>query len=160
MITFEKFIKSQVLRFVFEATFSYTVCFTARTNHSNTIGITKINPPVVFWMIVKIMDFYFFYWSRVWFVLQISYTGLDPVGAGMKSVYSIVGGYGFSWFPLGEYAVWPEIDIFVIFIGRSRVMNIGFESLDVDNLSIDPFVFGVLNIYILPQIKLEIIFLA
>jgi len=39
-------------------------------------------------------------------------------------------------------------------------MNIGFESLDVDNFSVDPLVFCVFNIYILPQIKLEIIFLA
>ena len=39
-------------------------------------------------------------------------------------------------------------------------MNIGFEAFDVDNFSIDPLIFGVFNIYILPQIKLEIIFLA
>jgi hypothetical protein len=39
-------------------------------------------------------------------------------------------------------------------------VDVKFRSLDVYNLSVNPFVFGILNIYVLPQVELEIISLA
>lgn len=93
------------MELIFESGFAYTVSFTARTNHRNVISVTKVNPPVIFGVIVKVVNFYFFYVFGVWLVLQISNPSLNPVGAGMKSVDSVINLYFFARFPLREDAV-------------------------------------------------------
>jgi len=39
-------------------------------------------------------------------------------------------------------------------------MDINLRAFDVNNLAVDPFIFGIFNIYVLPQIKLKMIVLA
>lgn len=68
----------------------------------------------------------------------------------MVGIDSVVDAYFFAGFPLGKYAVGVHIDILVILAPPTGVMNVEFRALDVDNLSIDPFVLGVLYVHILP----------
>jgi hypothetical protein len=105
------------LRLVFESGFADTVSFTARTDHRNAINVTKVNPSIIFGMIVKVVNFYFFDGFGVRLVLQISNPGLNPVGAGMEGVDSVINLDLFARFPLGEDAVRAVVNEFIIFTG-------------------------------------------
>lgn len=111
-------------------------------------------------MVVKIVNFNFSYEIRLWLVLEISNPSLNPTGACMKGIDSVIDMDLFAWFPLREDAIGPEIQKLIVFVGRTREVDVKLSPFDVNNLTVHPFVFGILNIYILPQIKLQTVLLA
>ena len=67
----------------------------------------------------------------------------------MVDIDSIVDLYGFVGFPLGEDAIGSGVDILIMFLVESWVVDVDLVSFDIDDFSIDPFVFVIADVYIL-----------
>ena len=142
--------------FFLEAGLANSIAFTSRADHCHFIGVLIVDPSIVFWVIVKIVGLYSD-WSIVLTVLlifEINNPPFQPTSWRMIRIDTIIYSDLFSWFPLRQYAVWPNINVLIKSTGPPWVMNIGLIPLDVDDLSIDPFIFGVPHINILSEVVL------
>ena len=101
------------------------------------------------------MCFYFQNLFGALLVLNIGNPALEPARIGMICVNSIIDGNFLARLPLREDSVGSHVDVLVISAGPAGVVNVDLETLDVDDLSVDPFFLGVHHVHILPQVVLH-----
>lgn len=116
-----------------------------------------MDPSIVLGMIVKIVsfDFYGSIILTIFIVLEVNHPPLEPTHRRVVGIDTIINFDLFSWFPLRENPIGFDIDVLIISAGPSRVVHVCFVPLNIDNLSVDPFIFGVSDIDILTKVEVK-----
>lgn len=97
----------------FSPLFTDSICFTSRPDNSNFGIIIKIDNPIIFRMIIKIM-----YFNKITVLITLikpNNPSLKPAPKWMIRINSIIQLYIFSRLPLCQYTIGIYINLFIIF---------------------------------------------
>jgi hypothetical protein len=102
------------LGLLFEAGFADTIGFTPRTDHDDLGVIVEGDPPVVFGVVIEVVNFDFSGCLGLRIAFHIDDSGLEPSTGGMVGIDAVVDLDWLFGFPLEEDAIGEEINILII----------------------------------------------